>query len=98
MSLIDLLMGAPPEQPEPYDYRRDPRARASEDERRKLSTHVDNCVIRQVEIKQMFSATRLERYHDRMERYRDRKWLLTIVGLLIANVVGARELVALLLP
>lgn len=80
------------ESPDPYDWRLDPRARPNADERRKLSIHVDQCAIRQVEIKQKLSDIRIDRYNDR-------KLLVWIVVLLIlVNLNGARDLFAMLLP
>lgn len=87
MSLLDLFMGERPQEPEVYDPRTDPLARPSTDERRKLAVHVDQDAIRIIEIKQMFSQSRVERYYDRVERYRDRKLLLAIIALLIVTKV-----------
>jgi len=68
------------DQPEPYDERLDPRARPVTGERQKLSIHVDQCAIRQVEIKTQLS-------HIRIERWKDRRLLLAIIGLLILTKV-----------
>ena len=89
MSLIELLLGVIPA---PYDWRLDPRARPRPEERVNLAVHADEDAIRQIEIKQMFAQSRIDRYHDR-------KVLFVIVGILLAtNVIGVREVIAAFLP
>ena len=68
------------DQPEPYDPRLDPRAAPVTGERQKLSVHVDQCAMRQVEIKLQLS-------HIRIERWKDRRLLLAIIALLIVTKV-----------
>ena len=90
MSWVDFILG---EKPVHYDWRLDPRARPQPGERNKYtSAHVDNCTIRQIEIKQMFAQTRIDRYSDR-------KVLYAIIGILLAsNVISVRELLLALVP
>jgi len=86
---MELLLG---EKPAPYDWRQDPRARPSPEERQSLAVHADQDAIRLIEIKQMFAQSRIERYHDR-------KVLFVIVGILLATSAGgARELVTAFIP
>ena len=60
--VAETLLG---EEPKPYDWRLDPRARPNPDEMKHISVHVEQCTIRQIEIKQMFAQMRMDRYHDR---------------------------------
>jgi hypothetical protein len=87
-TLFQALLG---EEPKAYDWRTDPRARPNPAERENLSVHVDQCTIRQIEIKQMFAKMRIERYSDR-------KLLLTIVAILLVDAAGAREVLTAILP
>ena len=88
-ALFDALLG---EKPEPYDWRNDPRARPSAEERQHLSVHADQDAIRMIEVKQMFSKTR-------MDRYSDRKLLLMMLFLLLgSNVENIREFLTAFLP
>jgi hypothetical protein len=86
--LFDSLLG---EKPAPYNWREDPRARPIPEERENLSVHVDQCTIRQIEIKQMFARTR-------MDRYRDRQLLLAIIALLASNMTGIPEALSKFFP
>ena len=87
--LIDAIIG---EKPKPYNWRDDPRARPLPAERDNLSVHVDQCTIRQIEIKQMFSRTLVDRYGDR-------KLLLIILVLLFAsNAEKMREVITAFIP
>jgi hypothetical protein len=93
MSLIEpvflALLGEPPK---PYNWREDARARPNHRERESLPVHVDECTLRQIEIKQMFAQSRIDRYNDR-------KILLAIVAVSLASGAGtARELLSLILP
>lgn len=75
-------------EPEPYDWRTDPRAVPARSERRSLGAHVDECVRLRVEIKQHLS-------HASLERYRDRKTLVTILILLaVTSGAGAIQYLA----
>jgi len=79
MALIEplfvALLGEPPKA---YEWRNDPRARPNPRERESLPVHVDECTLRQIEIKQMFAQTRIERYQDR-------KLLFAIVAIILAT-------------
>ena len=87
--LVDAVLG---DKPKPYNWRDDPRSRPNPAERENLSVHVDQCTIRQIEIKQMFSKTR-------MDRYSDRKLLLMMLFLLLgSNAEKIREFLTALLP
>lgn len=81
------------DKPEPYDWRNDPRARPMPGERNEYTAqHVDQCTIRQIEIKSMFAQVRID-------RYRDRQLLLAIIAILLAtNMSGVREVLAAFLP
>lgn len=68
------------ERPERYDPRLDPRAQPVSGERQKLAIHVDQCAIRQVEIKQKLSDMRIDRWNDR-------RLLIAIIALLVLNKV-----------
>lgn len=68
------------ERPERYDPRLDPRASPVTGERQKLSVHVDQCAMRQVEIKQKLSDMRIDRWNDR-------RLLIAIIALLVLNKV-----------
>lgn len=73
-----MLFGEPPE---PYDPRLDPRARPVVGERNKATAvHVDQCAIRQVEIKLQLS-------HIRIEAWKDRRLLIAIIALLLITKV-----------
>lgn len=88
-ALFDALLG---EKPLPYDWRNDPRARPNPAERENLSVHVDQCTICQIEIKQMFAKTRIERYSDR-------KLLLMMLFLMLgSNVENIREFLTAFFP
>lgn len=80
------------DQPEQYDPRLDPLAQPVTGERQKLSVHVDQCAMRQVEIKTQLS-------HIRIERWRDRRLLLAIIALLIVTkVIDLGQFAAFLSP
>ena len=87
--LLDAFLG---DKPKPYNWRDDPRSRPIPAERENLSVHVDQCTIRQIEIKQMFARTR-------MDRYSDRKLLLMMLFLLLgSNVENIREFLTAFFP
>lgn len=75
MAFLEMWLGDPPK---PYDWRVDPRARPNPRERESLPVHVDECTLRQIEIKQMFAQSRIERYQDR-------KLLFAIVAIILAT-------------
>lgn len=80
------------DQPEPYDPRLDPRAAPVTGERQKLSVHVDQCAMRQVEIKLQLS-------HIRIERWKDRRLLLAIIALLvITKVIDLGQIATFVVP
>ena len=91
MSVLELLLGP---KPELYDWRRDRRAiePASGERNKYTATHVDNCAIRQVEIKYELSRIRVDAYNQR-------QLLVIIIGLLILNgAAGAEEMIQIFFP
>ena len=93
MSVVEILALALGDKPEPYDWRNDPRARPMPGERNQYTAaHVDQCTIRQIEIKSMFAQTRID-------RWKDRKLLLMIIAILLGtNLISLRDVVHALLP
>lgn len=87
--LLDALLG---EKPKPYNWRDDARARPNPRERESLPVHVDECTLRQIEIKQMFAQSRIDRWNDR-------RLLFVIVAISLASGTGnVREFISAFLP